>query len=286
MKKFVLLLVVAVTLLAAGCGGGGATGGSGGGGGGGNNGSGRSASGDAARGFIAFSKSSGLTGYNRSNGSGQLGGLVKYAMPMLRGLSPLGRDGGWQYDSDYGIYYKVEINTETRLRYIFTNDPNNPTDGGFVDMQLIDGLPYPATVKMDFAIKAGVYRMAGTMSVTLYDDTGQDYRITANIQWNQPQQALAYDLRYRPSAITGQLSVASQAGRVSYTNIVYTSNRFDCKYNANGLTGTLTYYADGSGMATANTSGGVWTLTWDSNYDATLRSPDGREEYVGNLLSS
>jgi hypothetical protein len=262
-----------VTLL--GCGGGG------GGGGGGAIVAGRESSVEAAKAVYNGSLSLGLS--NNAGFSSSESPFLRFARQAANGELHQNR-GDWEYDYEFELYYRVTIDTETRFRVEFTDNPSNAANRGFLDLRLLNGQPYPVTVQMDIGITAGPFQFSGRLTFVFLDPDLDQYSVSANFQSNRPRQRLVANISENFGTVTGSMTASDSNVSVTIKNIVsLPSGQFDAILSASGgVTGLIHESPDGSGYVTIfHPSTGTWRIDWDANLYCTLTDPNNVQTGLG-----
>jgi hypothetical protein len=272
MKKttYLWLIGILAIMMIAGCGGGGNAGS-------GSSTDGRAATLQAGRAAYLAVMGNGI-GETRETGSPQFGNLMKFAKLMTTGVES---SRSWSYDSSLDLYYQAYEVSNTQIRVDFRT--SGGTSAGYLVLNLIDGEPYPVTIRMNFDFTSRGSRYAGTITYILNNSEGSSGRTYGDWTSSAPQARITFDLTLNGDTVTGQWSMQSAGNSIQLRNIRSTSQSYRADYVVGGYTGSFDISASGAGNLTCNTSEGIYALVWNSSYLCTLRYPNGQEESVGYL---
>ena len=274
------IVTCAIAMTLAGCGGSGGSGGSNSPSPSSNTGQTEAISGARGATVLMLNGSASSTGRSVGRGSS----LTGFAMKMAANELKQTRSSASYYESDLNLYYTVNQTSQNSITVDFSTDSSGRNSAGYLQLTLVSGNGYPATIQETFNITAGVMPMNGQETLVVNDSSWNTYRTSGTI--NAMQTSITFDLNYSGSAVSGRMSANSNGNSVSFTNLYETSSSISSDFVCNGISGHISVNSDRSGFVTWNGGGGQYRLDWDSAGNATVTYPNGQRQAIGNIYSN
>ena len=241
---------------------------------------GKSAAVTSAEGALLFSKTRSGSGLITKASGSRLPALIDIAKTTFNLWSPVST--GWTYNSQLKIYTRLTNITTNSVTVEFSTDGTTNDAGNVKITRLYGGFgTYPESARLDFDLILGQTTITGPLTLVVNDSGWNDVAVQMNLVSTNPPIGVASDVHAVGNSVTGDLSF-SRSGFVviSLTNVSYSPAGFAANFATQGVTGDVTVNADGSGIVHSVDSSGAWTVSWDTNQNATCTAPNGMTSSV------